>query len=85
MIDAPGLDERQLRVINQARRRYHGDLLSCCAAKFILDGVLESHTAYLPAGYADDPGQTGLKDVLLHVTSLRQTGRETAAEGADQG
>jgi CspA family cold shock protein len=30
----------------------------------------------------DDPGQTGLKDVLLHVTSLRQTGRETAAEGA---
>src|SRR3954466_8743023 len=30
----------------------------------------------------DDPGQTGLKDVLLHVTSLRQAGRETAAEGA---
>jgi CspA family cold shock protein len=29
----------------------------------------------------DDPGQTGLKDVLLHVTSLRQTGRETAPEG----
>jgi cold shock protein len=30
----------------------------------------------------DDPGQTGLKDVLLHVTSLRQAGRESAAEGA---
>ncbi|MEI7932854.1 MAG: cold shock domain-containing protein, partial [Alphaproteobacteria bacterium] len=30
----------------------------------------------------DDPGQTGLKDILLHVTSLRQAGRETAAEGA---
>lgn len=30
----------------------------------------------------DDPSQTGLKDVLLHVTSLRQAGRETAAEGA---
>ncbi len=30
----------------------------------------------------DDPGQTGLKDVLLHVTSLRQTGRETAPEGS---
>ncbi len=29
----------------------------------------------------DDPGQTGLKDVLLHITSLRQTGRETAPEG----
>lgn len=30
----------------------------------------------------DDPGQTGLKDVLLHVTSLRNCGRETAMEGA---
>jgi CspA family cold shock protein len=30
----------------------------------------------------DDPGQTGLKDVLLHVTSLRNCGRETAPEGA---
>jgi CspA family cold shock protein len=29
----------------------------------------------------DDPGQTGLKDVLLHITSLRQSGRETAPEG----
>lgn len=30
----------------------------------------------------DDPDQTGLKDVLLHVTSLRQSGRESAPEGA---
>jgi len=30
----------------------------------------------------DDPGQTGRKDVLLHVTSLRQTGREGALEGS---
>ena len=30
----------------------------------------------------DDPGKTGLKDVLLHVTSLRQSGRESALEGA---
>src|SRR5579875_1852760 len=30
----------------------------------------------------DDPGQTGLRDVLLHVTSLRQTGRENTMEGA---
>src|SRR5690606_4574454 len=26
----------------------------------------------------DEPGKTGLKDVLLHVTSLRQSGRESA-------
>ena len=30
----------------------------------------------------DDPGKTELKDVLLHVTSLRSSGREHAAEGA---
>ena len=30
----------------------------------------------------DDPGQTGLRDVLLHVTSLRNTGRESCLEGS---
>ncbi|THD80912.1 MAG: DNA-binding protein [Phenylobacterium sp.] len=30
----------------------------------------------------DDPGQTDLKDVLLHVTSLRSCGRENALEGS---
>jgi CspA family cold shock protein len=30
----------------------------------------------------DDPDQTDLKDVLLHVTSLRQYGHESAVEGS---
>lgn len=30
----------------------------------------------------DDPGLTDMRDVLLHVTSLRDSGREAAAEGA---
>jgi len=30
----------------------------------------------------DDPEQTGLKDVLLHVTSLRNAGKESALEGS---
>jgi CspA family cold shock protein len=30
----------------------------------------------------DDPGQTDLKDVLLHVTCLRSSGREHAPEGS---
>jgi len=30
----------------------------------------------------DEPSKTGLKDVLLHVTSLRQSGRESALEGS---
>jgi CspA family cold shock protein len=30
----------------------------------------------------DDPSQTDLKDVLLHVTSLRSSGRESCMEGS---
>ncbi|WP_296815772.1 cold-shock protein [Brevundimonas sp.] len=30
----------------------------------------------------DDPTQTDLKDVLLHITSLRDSGRDSAGEGA---
>jgi CspA family cold shock protein len=30
----------------------------------------------------DDPEQTGLKDVLVHVTSLRNAGHESALEGS---
>lgn len=30
----------------------------------------------------DDPSLTDRKDVLLHISSLRESGRETAAEGA---
>ena len=30
----------------------------------------------------DDPGQTDLKDVLLHVSCLRNSGRENALEGS---
>src|SRR5438128_1784751 len=30
----------------------------------------------------DDPSKTDLKDVLLHVTSLRSSGREHALEGS---
>ena len=30
----------------------------------------------------DDPGQTDLRDVLLHISSLRQSGIEAAEEGA---
>ena len=30
----------------------------------------------------DDPSQTSMKDVLLHVTSLRTSGRESCLEGS---
>lgn len=62
---------------------------------FDLDGDLAAETVRLtghvkwfdPAkGYGfivpEDPSLTGMKDVLLHVSSLRDHGRETIAEGA---
>ncbi len=60
-ITAPGIAPDHLARLDAARRRHHDALLSCCVAKFILDGVIESHTAYLPGGYADQPTEKGLR------------------------
>ena len=49
---------------------------------------ISGHVKWFDAGKGygfivpDDPSQTGLKDVLLHVTSLRQSGHENAPEGS---
>lgn len=61
MIDAPGLSDAQFARMKAARTRYRGELLECCVAKFIMDGVLESHTAYLPEGYADARDEHGMR------------------------
>lgn len=59
-ITAPGLNAEHLAALERARARYHDDFIDCCVGKFIMDGVIESHTAYLPGGYADKPGETGM-------------------------
>jgi predicted amidohydrolase YtcJ len=60
-INPPALTTEHLVALEAARRRYHDTLLSCCVAKFLMDGVIESHTAYLPGGYADKPSETGMR------------------------
>jgi predicted amidohydrolase YtcJ len=60
-INPPALSAEHLAALETARSRYHDQYLSCCVAKFIMDGVIESHTAYLPAGYADRPTETGMR------------------------
>jgi predicted amidohydrolase YtcJ len=60
-IKPPGVSAEQLAALEAARSRYHGDLIECCVAKFMMDGVIESHTAYLPGGYADRPDVTGMR------------------------
>ena len=60
-INPPGLTPQHLAVLETAHSRYHDAFLSCCVAKFLMDGVIESHTAYLPGGYADRPSETGMR------------------------
>lgn len=60
-INPPGLTQAHLALLEAARRRYHGAVLSCCVGKFLMDGVIESHTAYLPGGYADRPSESGMR------------------------
>jgi predicted amidohydrolase YtcJ len=56
----PPLDANLFAEIEKGRALYHSDWVRTGAVKFVQDGVIESHTAYLPAGYADDPKQTGM-------------------------
>jgi predicted amidohydrolase YtcJ len=60
-VDAPGMSAEHLKILQAAHTLHHDDMLWCCVAKFIMDGVLESHTAYMPGGYADDPRETGMR------------------------
>ncbi|MQR99765.1 amidohydrolase [Gluconobacter aidae] len=55
----PALSETRLREIDSLRRIYRSPMLSLDGVKFFLDGVLESHTGYMPQGYGDRPDETG--------------------------
>jgi predicted amidohydrolase YtcJ len=55
----PELRPEDLAAIEEARRKYSGDWLSAGAVKFMIDGVVESHTAAMLEPYADDPSLRG--------------------------
>jgi predicted amidohydrolase YtcJ len=55
----PTVSDVEIKKIEDARDRYHDEWISAGAAKFFLDGVIESHTAAMLAPYSDDPKQTG--------------------------
>jgi predicted amidohydrolase YtcJ len=60
-VSPEGLSPSDWKTIKTYRRRYPAsdDWLSFDAAKFFLDGVIESHTAAMIAPYSDDPKQIG--------------------------
>jgi len=58
-LDPPEMSDRQQAEILQMRDRYHDDWVAAGAAKFFLDGVIETHTAAMLAPYSNAPSLSG--------------------------
>jgi len=59
-VNAPELRKQDLEAVEQARKKFHDDWIDVGAAKFMLDGVVETHTADFLEPYSDDPSTRGL-------------------------
>jgi len=53
------LRPQDLEAIENARKKYHDDWIDAGAVKFMVDGVVESHTAAMLEPYTDDPSTKG--------------------------
>ncbi len=58
-MDPPALRSQDLEAIEFARKKYHDDWIDTDAVKFMVDGVIESHTAAMLAPYSDDVALQG--------------------------
>jgi hypothetical protein len=58
-LNPPQLRPQDLEAIENARKKYHDDWIDAGAVKFMVDGVVESHTAAMLEPYTDDPSITG--------------------------
>ncbi len=58
-LDPPQLRPADVAKIDAARARYRDDWIDARAVKFMLDGVVESHTAAMLEPYADDASTKG--------------------------
>ena len=58
-LNPPELRPKDLDAIEEARKKYTGDLLTGGVVKMMIDGVVESHTAAMLEPYADDPSTKG--------------------------
>ena len=58
-LDPPLLRPQDLDAIENARKKYHDDWIDAGAVKFMVDGVVESHTAAMLEPYTDDPSIKG--------------------------
>jgi predicted amidohydrolase YtcJ len=59
LLQPPELRPEDLKTIEDAHKRFHDEWIDVNTIKFMLDGVIESHTAAMLAPYSDDPSQKG--------------------------
>ena len=58
-LNPPELRPEDRDAIEAARKKYHDEWLDTNAVKFMVDGVVESHTAAMLEPYSDDPSTKG--------------------------
>ena len=58
-LNPPELRPQDLEAIEHARKKFHDDWIDAEAVKFMVDGVVESHTAAMLEPYSDDPSLKG--------------------------
>jgi predicted amidohydrolase YtcJ len=58
-LNPPQLRPQDLDAIESARKKYRDDWIDAGAVKFMVDGVVESHTAAMLESYTDDPSIKG--------------------------
>ena len=58
-LNPPELRPQDLEAIENARKKFHDDWINTGAVKFMVDGVVESHTAAMLEPYGDDPSLRG--------------------------
>jgi predicted amidohydrolase YtcJ len=58
-MDPPEMRPQDLEAIEHARSKYHDAWIDTSAVKFMVDGVIESHTAAMLEPYTDDPSLKG--------------------------
>jgi len=58
-LNPPSLRPEDLNAIEAARKKFHDEWIDAGAVKFMVDGVVESHTAAMLEPYSDDPSLKG--------------------------
>jgi len=59
LVRPPELRSEDVKAIEEAHKKFHDDWIDVNSAKFLLDGVVESHTAAMLQPYTDDPSKKG--------------------------